>query len=91
MKTLHNQGESSRKALFRNIKNIQASPSNNKITLTMYKKKEKEIVRKHTRYKLFNVVVPFARLYNKCNKIRQQTDGVMGGTPLRDRRGGRLP
>ena len=38
-----------------------------------------------------NVVVPFARLYNKCNKIRQQTDGVMGGTPLRDRRGGRLP
>ena len=41
--------------------------------------------------KQFNVVVPFARLYNKCNKIRQQTDGVMGGTPLRDRRGGRLP
>ena len=40
---------------------------------------------------LVNVVVPFARLYNKCNKIRQQTDGVMGGTPLRDRRGGRLP
>ena len=38
-----------------------------------------------------NVVVPFARLYNKCSQIRQQTDGVMGGTPLRDRRGGRLP
>ena len=27
----------------------------------------------------------------KCNKIRQQAYGVMGGTPLRDRRGGRLP
>ena len=57
MKTLHNQAESSRKALFRNIKNIQASPSNNKITLTMYKKKEKEIVRKHTRYKLLYVLL----------------------------------
>ena len=45
----------------------------------------------HLCHKTVNVVVPFARLYNKCNKIRQQTDGVMGGTPLRDRRGGRLP
>ena len=27
----------------------------------------------------------------KCNKIRQQAYGVMGGTPLRDGRGGRLP
>ena len=27
----------------------------------------------------------------KCNKTRQQTYDVMGGTPLRDRRGGRFP